>query len=576
MYLRKLTRKKHGKEHVYWALVESYRSSRGPRQRIVTYLSDLDAAGRIGLKLGAERQESYQASLFEETKPRWVEINTREVSVERSRNFGEVWLALQLLQRLGLVEFFKSLLGVGREKIPWAELAMVLIAARFCDPQSELYIAEHFYRSSALADLLGIPDDDVYDNRLYRALDKILPHKTALEKHLYERYGQLFGISYDLLLYDITSTYFEGLAEKNPQAKRGYSRDHRPDCKQICIALVVTQEGIPLGYEIFDGNTHDASTVQEIVEKIEGCYGVANRVWVMDRGMASEENIAFFNDGQRRYIIGTPKSMLKRFERELLHGTWHTVRDGLEVQLCASLYGQETFILCRSATRQQKEQAIHQRFIQRLEAGLQNVQRSCQNGRLKDPRVVERRIGRLLERNSRAAALFEIHVQESASTGTLELSWTIRHERQQWAVLSEGCYLLRTNIRDWTAEALWQAYTQLTEAEAAFRIHKSDLRLRPIWHQRPERVRAHILVCFLAYVLWKTLAQMCKKSGLGDEPRKVLDEIRQLKLADVVLKTRQQQTIRLRCVTKPEPALQLLLQKLNLMPPQRLSAKHNL
>ena len=576
MYLRKLTRKKHGKEHIYWALVESYRSSRGPRQRIVTYLSDLDAAGRVGVKLGAEQQDSYQASLFEQAEPRWVEINTREVSLERSRNFGEVWLALQLLQRLGLVEFFKSLLPVGREKIPWAELAMVLITARFCDPQSELHIAEHFYRSSALADLLGIPDDEVYDNRLYRALDRILPHKAALEKHLYERYGQLFRISYDLLLYDVTSTYFEGLAEKNPQAKRGYSRDHRPDCKQICIALVVTQEGIPLGYEIFDGNTHDATTVQEIVEKIEGCYGVANRVWVMDRGMTSEENIAFLNEGQRRYIIGTPKSMLKQFERELLHGAWHTVRDGLEVQLCTSPHGQETFILCRSATRQQKEQAIHQRFVQRLEEGLRIIQRSCQNGRLKDPRVAERRIGRLLERNSRAAALFEIQVKENSSTGTLDLSWTIRHDRHQWAVLSEGCYLLRTNIRDWTADALWQAYTQLTEAEAAFRIHKSDLQLRPIWHQRPERVHAHILVCFLAYVLWKTLAQMCKKSGLGDEPRKVLDEIRQLKLADVVLKTRQQQIIRLRCVTKPEPALQLLLQKLKLIPPQRLSVKHNL
>jgi len=280
-------------------------------------------------------------------------------------------------------------------------------------------------------------------------------------------------------------------------------------------------------------------------------------------------------EGQRRYIIGTPKSMLKRFEQQMLSGDWQTVHDGLEVQLCTSPSGDhELFILCRSAARRQKEEAIHQRFIERLEQGLVKLQRSCETGRVKNLGTLERRIGRLLEQNSRAAALFDIQATEDATTHHLQLQWTIRHERKTWAQLSEGCYLLRTNIRDWSGEELWRAYIQLTEVEAAFRIHKSDLQLRPIWHQKPERVQAHILVCFLAYVLWKCLAKLCEHAGLGHDPRKVIDEIRQLKLVDVILPTRQGQKIRLQCVSKPEPALQILLQRLHLTPPQRFKQNH--
>jgi transposase len=295
----------------------------------------------------------------------------------------------------------------------------------------------------------------------------------------------------------------------------------------------------------------------------------------MDRGMASEDNVAFLQEGQRRYIIGTPKSMLKRFEQQILAGDWQTVHEGLEVQLCTSPAGdQELFILCRSAARRQKEEEMHQRFIERLKQGLVKLEHSCEAGRVKNLGTLERRIGRLLEKNSRAAALFDIHASEDATTHHLQLQWTIRQDRKTWAQLSEGCYLLRTNIRDWSGEDLWRAYIQLTEVEAAFRIHKSDLQLRPIWHQKSERVQAHILVCFLAYVLWKCLAQLCHHAGLGDEPRKVIDEIRQLKLVDVILPTRHGHKIRLRCVSKPEPALQILLQRLHLTPPERLKQNH--
>ena len=570
MYIRKITRKKDGKVHAYWALVESQRTSRGPRQRVVAYLGEMDAAGRVGLKMAAQGHREHQQNLFDKAEPEWVEVDIRGVRTERTRDFGDVWLALELLRRLGLQEFFRRVLPRGREDISWADFVCVLVIARLCAPKSELYIAEHFYGHTALADIMGIPTDKVYDNRLYRALDKLLPHKEALESHLKERFGELFGINYDLLLYDVTSTYFEGEAKKNVQAKRGYSRDRRPDCKQVCIALVVTREGIPLGYEVFDGNRKDDTTVKEIVEKMEQRYGVADRIWVMDRGMVNEVNVDFLRQGHRRYIIGTPRSTLKHFERQLLSGDWRSIREGLEVQYCASPRGEEeVFILCRSTDRKEKEQAILDRFTHNIEDGLFNLAESCRVGRIKKVSVAERRIGRLLQRNSRAAGLYEIEVIEDEQD-RLSIRWSKREDRHSWASLTQGCYVLRSNITDWSAEELWHAYIHLTEAEAAFRIQKSDLALRPIWHQKQSRVQAHLLVCFLAYVLWKCLAQMCKQGGLGHEPRKVFDEISRMKLNDVILPTRKGVEIKLHCVTLPDTHQKILLQRLGLHIPRRL------
>jgi len=583
MFLRRISVKKDGKRHDYWALIESVRTERGPRHRVVSYLGDMDEAGRLEVQSATEGHAPIQESLFEKPLPEWVEVNVRKVRIERPRRFGDVWLALELTKKLGLGELLDRLLGetsaafdtaqAGRPpKIAWARLAEVLIISRFCEPSSELHIAESFYRKSALSDLLGIPEDDIYDNRLYRALDKLLEHKDDIQKHLKERLGELFNITYDILLYDITSTYFEGQASLNPQAKQGYSRDSRPDCKQVCIGLVVTKEGIPLGYEVFEGNRHDSTTVEAIIEKMESLYGKSDRVWIMDRGMASAENLELLEEEGRRYIIGTSKSQLKRFEQHLLTQDWKQVHEGLEVKLCPSPDGgKETFILCRSEARREKEQAIHNRFITRLEKGLQKIQKSCASGRPKNANIIERRIGRLLERFNRASPLFDIDVKER--DGRTDVSWTIHDTYSDWARLSEGHYLLRTNIKDWTPEDLWKAYIQLTEAEAAFRIHKQDLQLRPIWHQREDRVQAHILVCFLAYVLWKCMAQLCKQAGLGNEPRIIIEEIKNLMLVDVVLATRSGIEIKLRCVSKPENPLALLLQKLRMRPPERLEMK---
>ncbi|MBN2235696.1 MAG: IS1634 family transposase [Opitutales bacterium] len=569
MYIRPCYREHEGKRYAYWALVESYRTERGPRQRIVAYLGQLDERGRLGVQQAAgDDLELDQGRLFDPPKPEWVEVDASRVRVERCRNFGGSWLGLRLLHQLGLVNFLQEGIPKGKEEIPWPMMGLVLVLSRFCHPSSELAIAEHHYRQSALTDLLGIPEEKVNEDRLYRTLDALLPHKADLEKHLKERLGELFALDYDLLLYDVTSTYFEGEANGNSLAARGYSRDRRGDCKQVCIALIVSRCGMPLGYEVFAGNRSDVTTVEAIVEKIEGAYGKANRIWAMDRGMVSEENVEFLKEGERRYILGTPKGMLKQFERELLAEDWDRIREGLEVKLCASPKGEETFILCRSAQRREKEKAIHERFEKRIESGLRQIEESCRK-RSYQIGVIERRVGRLLGRNSRAAGLFEVEVKAGSRRRT-QLKWRKVEAWRRWAELSEGCYLLRTNVKDWTAEELWKAYIQLTEAEAAFRIQKSDLRIRPIWHQRKERVEAHILVCFLAYVLWKTLAQRCQRAGLGDDPRKVLEELQQIRLVDVVLPTKKGIEIRKRCISRPSDHQAILLERLGLRLPAQL------
>lgn len=568
MYLRKCRSTKRKKDHNYWQLVESQRTARGPRQRIVAYLGDISQAECVGVKQAAEKKTgTWQSRLFdEEGDPEWVEVDTNRIHVEKVRDFGGYWLGLQMLEKLQLIAFLEQAIPPGREDIDWSMMSLVLVLMRLCEPSSELCIVEDLYERSPLADLLGIPEEKMNDNRLYRSLDKLLPYKPSLEKYLKERLGDLFHLDYDLLLYDVTSTYFEGEAADNGQAQRGYSRDHRPDCKQVCIALVVAREGMPLGYEVFNGNRSDVTTVEDIVEKIESRYGRADRIWVMDRGMISENNLEFLQSENRRYIVGTPKSQLKYFEQELLSEDWKKIRDGLEVKACSSPEGDETFILCRSEARAQKEKAIHDRFEKKIEKGLEKLIESCRKRKQKIG-TIERRVGRLLGANSRAAGLFKVEVREGKE-GKAELVWQKVEAWRQWAELSEGCYMLRTNITNWEAGKLWEAYIQLTQAETAFRIQKSDLKIRPIWHQKEERVKAHILVCFLAYVLWKMLGQMCRKASLGNDPRKVFDEIAQIKVVDVVMPTKQGTTIIKRCIAQPTKAQSILLQKLNLHLPQ--------
>jgi transposase len=539
----------------------------------------LDAEGRARARGLARRMTggSETGSLFEAPPPAVssAKIRLDQIRLERGRRFGDVWLGWTLWQALRLDAWCEELLPKGRESVPWAQMAAVLVLARLCEPSSELHIAEDWYRRTALEDLLQLPVQRVNENRLYRALDALLPHKEALEQHLVKRLGELFDLSYDLLLYDVTSTYFEGAALRNPMARRGHSRDHRPDCKQVCIALVVTREGMPLGYEVFAGNRVDVTTVEQIVQTMEARYGIAERVWVMDRGMTSAANIAWLQQSGRRYLIGTPKSELRRWSREISESeNWNEVREGVQAKLCTGPQGQETFVLCRSAERIQKERAMHERFAQRIEERLSSLARRIERSRSAlNAGPIQRQIGRILGENSRAAARYRIELEPDAThPAGLRLRWSVQADWDEWALHSEGTYVLRTNVRDWSAEELWRTYIQLTEAEAAFRIHKSDLSIRPIWHQREDRVLAHILVCFLAYVLWKTLEQWQRRAGLGNSPRTILQELARIQSADVVLPLADEpgRELRLRCVVRPDPAQAALLDRLGLRLPERL------
>ena len=575
MYLRHTIRRKDGKVHRYWRLVRSVRVGRRVIQQTVAHLGELDEHGRIEARALARRLigTPEQAPLFDDgNEYQTVPVRLKGVRIERSRQFGDVYLALALWRGTGLEDLCERLLPIGKERIAWAKMAAVLVAARFCEPASELHIAEDWYRRTALSDLLQLGDEEVNKDRLYRALDHLLAHKADLEAHLSQRCGELFAVQNEVLLYDVTSTYFEGQADANPQAQRGYSRDHRPDCKQVCIALVVTFDGFPLGYEVFAGNTHDSRTLQTIVGTMEARHGMLGRVWITDRGMASTANLAWLRETGRRYIIGAPKSELKKFAAELAAAAdWRTVHEGVEVKLARHPETSETVVLCRSADRRSKEQAMHDKFSRRITEALARLaaRLACSKKR-HDPATLNRQIGRILQQNQRAAARFAIALEPDGCPAGFRLTVAGNAAFDDWAALSEGTYLLRSNITDWSDQQLWKAYIQLTQAEAAFRIQKDQLIVRPIWHQREDRVQAHILVCFLAFVLWKSLEMWQQRAGLGNSPRTILEELARIQSHDVVLPTSTHGQIRLRCVTQPDPAQAALLDRLGIVLPTRM------
>src|SRR5580693_761066 len=582
MYLRHTIRKKDGKVHRYWTLVRSVRVGRRVIQQPVAQLGELDERGRIEARALARRLigAPEEAPLFDEgSQHLTAPVRLKSVRIERSRQFGDVYLALCLWRGVGLEELCRRLLPMGQERVAWAKMAAVLVTARLCEPSSELHIAEDWYRRTALCDLLQLSDEEVNKDRLYRGLDHLLAHKSALEAHLSKRCGELFALCNEVLLYDVTSTYFEGQALANPQAQRGYSRDHRGDCKQVLIALVVTFDGFPLGYEVFAGNTHDSRTLQTIVATMEARHGMLGRVWITDRGMASAENLAWLRQTGRRYIIGAPKSELKKFGCELARPDgWRTVQDGVEVKLSRHPDTAETVILCRSADRRSKEKAMHDKFSRRIEAALERLAgRIARSKKRLDPTKVNRQIGRVLQQNQRAAARFAIALEPDDCPAGFRLAVTCNAAFDDWAALSEGAYLLRSNITDWSDQQLLKAYIQLTQAEAAFRIQKDQLQVRPIWHQREDRVQAHILVCFLAFVLWKCLEMWQQRAGLGNSPRTILQELARIQSHDVVLPTATHGQIRLRCVTQPDPAQAALLDRLGIILPKRMRlAEHEL
>src|SRR5437660_1317102 len=427
MYLRHTTRRKDGKVHRYWRLVRSVRVGRRVIQQTVAQLGELDAQGHVQARALARRllAAPEKAQLFnDDSEHLTVPVRLKGIRIERSRQFGDVYLALALWRGVGLEELCERLLPIGKERIAWAKMAAVLVAARFCEPSSELHIAEDWYRRTALSDLLQLGDEEVNKDRLYRGLDHLLAHKAALEVHLSQRCGELFAIENEVLLYDVTSTYFEGQAAANPQAQRGYSRDHRPDRKQVCIALVVTFDGFPLGYEVFAGNTHDSRTLQTIVATMEARHGMLGRVWITDRGMASADNLAWLRQTGRRYIIGAPKSELKKFASALAAADgWRTVHEGVAVKLTRYPETEETVILCRSDDGRSKERAMHDKFSRRIDAALQRLAgRITRSKKQLDATQVNRQIGRILQQNQRAGARFVIALQPDDCPAGFRLS----------------------------------------------------------------------------------------------------------------------------------------------------------
>jgi transposase len=594
MFLRPNYRTKDGKDHTYWSLVETVRTVDGPRQRTLCYLGELNgsAQGRWlkSVEVFNEQGEAQQLKLFPshievgDEDPQVARVLVNQVGLERTRQFGGCFLGWELWKQLGLDDFFEPAMDEEAAEVPWSRVAALLAINRLCAPGSELAIEERWYPSTALDDLLEIEEGKINDTRLYRCLDRILPHKRKLEQHLKQRYGELFGAEFDVLLYDMTSTYVEGAAEKNPMMSRGYSRDHRPDCEQMVIALIVNREGFPFSYETFDGNRADVSTMETILRMVERKYGKARRIWVMDRGIVSEENLAAIRKRGGQYLVGTPRRQMKKFEAELLQGDWTQVRPDVEVKQIAIPQGEETYILCRTAGRKEKEKAIRNRFSTRMEAALEALKNSIARGRLKDRNKMERRLGRIQARHPQVNDLFEVTLRDTPAG--LRLGWEMKKDREAWRDLREGAYMLRTNLQADSAEQMWSMYLQLTEAEASFRVLKSELSIRPLFHQKEPRIKAHVMVAFLGYALWVTLKHLLQRrsavvpqpSASGGNnaqplsPMKALALLSTLQSADIVLPTTDGREIRLRRITEPTAEQKSLLHQLGLSLPERLKS----
>ncbi len=577
MFLRRHGRHKDGKDHSYWSLVETVRTPDGPRQRSLCYLGELNATAQARwlktIEVFNEQGEARQLKLFpSEVEPPADDPNVARVlldrvRLERTREFGNCFLGLELWKRLELDRFFEQMMDGDEADVEWSRVAAVLTINRLCAPGSELAVEQRWYPKTALDDLLRIEEGKLNDTRLYRCLDRILPHKTKLERHLRQKYGELFDAQFEVLLYDLTSSYVEGEAAGNPMMRRGYSRDHRPDCKQVVIALIVNVEGFPISYETFDGNRAEVTTLEVVLRMIERKYGKARRVWVFDRGLVSEENLAALRKRSGQYLVGTARAQMKKFEQELLDPNWEQVRGEVEVKRVSMPGSEEIYILCRSRARKEKERAIRRLFSSRMENALKKLERRVTTGRLKRRDKIERAVGRIQARYCQVKDLYQVEVNEK--DGKTQLDWKEIESRRSWRESREGAYLLRTNLTAESAEDLWKKYIQMTEVEAAFRALKSELSIRPFYHQLERRVKAHIMVAFLGYALWVTLKHLLKRKGLEISPGKAMATLSTLHSADIVLPTTDRRDIRLRRITTPTAEQRDLLDKLGLVLPER-------
>lgn len=580
MYLKAHVRCKDGKRHIYYSLTESLRVSRKRVvQRTVLHLGELNTTQlerwQRTIETVQEDGRRQQMRLFTDREGQ-VPVDTRDVAevvlsslvVRRPRRFGDCWMGCKLWEELGLRAFWEEALGEERGQVPWAKVVELLAVNRLCAPRSELFIHEKWFGQTAMDLLLDCDAAVAEKDRLYRALDRMVEHKAGLEQHLADKWRDLFGAAFDVLLYDLTSTYFEGSAEEVEKAARGYSRDHRPDCQQLVIAVVVTPEGFPLTYEVFDGNRADVTTLEQMLDIVETKHGRARRIWVFDRGIVSEANLEKLRQRDGQYVVGTPRHRLENFEKQLLEGPWALINESVQVQLIPE--GQETYVLARSVERAKKEEAMRWGQIRGLMRDLVRLRRALRKGTLVDSDKVLMRLGRLSERWPRAWSYVEVNWQDE------KLSWDWDRQALRLAQHRDGAYLLRTNLSEHTPEALWRMYVQLTEVEAVFRALKGDLAIRPIWHWTSRRVEAHVMVAFLGYCLWVCLKHKLKAAAPALTPWQLLDQFGRVLQVEVWFKLKAGGAICLPRITQPEAAQALLLHQLGWalpeQPPPRIYA----
>jgi transposase len=607
MFLRKFQRTKDGKRHTYFALVESHRTERGPRQRVVAQLGELTEDQQRRWQRTAvfhtRHEQGEELPLFLDARdappspdPDIVRIRLGKVGWTNARAFGDVWLGWQLWRKLKLDQIMTRHIPAGRERIPPASMVAIEVISRLCIGQggetSDFGLAEQGYRRTALEDLLGVPDDQVTKDRLYRTLDQLLRAKEPIERDLKEQLGELFALQFDLLLCDLTSSFFEGLMEDSALPQRGHSRDHRPDCKQIVLALVVTPDGFPVYHEVFSGNTNDVVAFPEVIQTMESRFGTARRVWVLDRGIASQDNLDFLRQRQQSFLVGTPRSRLSEFEGELCTRDWQHVRPHLEVKSVPR--DGQTFVLVRSVQRRAKERAIRKRQLLGLHRDLHKLANAVSSGRLKNPDKALERVGRLRERWPAASRFVSVEMNRNPKGRAASVSWGYDQTKLRTALARDGAYLLLSDKTEWSPEELWSTYIQLARAEDAFRAMKSSLLLRPMWHHRSERITAHVFVCVLAYALWKALAHMLRNAGLetrihkkdprnpdsGPQDRPMSPGVALKMLHDVQigdpgapgLETVEGRKLRLRRVARPNAEQAEIITALDLSLPERICA----
>ena len=575
MFLRRYKRKKNGKWHEYFSVVENRRVANGKAvQRTVLYLGEITSSQEDSWRktlevfdrdTGKTRQKLLFADddTIAECDLDSIKVKLSQMQLCRPRSFGDCWLSCHLWQKLGLDEFWSDRLDSLRSDISWAKVLKLLVVNRLIHPGSEFYIHRQWFDKTAMDELLGTDYRIASKDRLYRCLDRILEHKEDLCKHLKSKWEDMFGIEFDVLLYDLTSTYFEGLCEQNPKARFGYSRDKRSDCRQVVIALIVTPEGFPLGYEVLPGNTLDKTTLRFFLKKIESMYGKARRVWVMDRGIPTEEVLCQMRDQNIQYLVGTPRAMLNKLEGKLLDLDWKRANDNVVVKLLAE--DNELYVLAKSKDRRAKERAIRKHKLRKYLQGLARLRKNCRNR----DKLLER-LGALKQQAGKSVKCVDLTIPPQGGRVTPEnFSYSLNRDTYKKMILRDGMYLLRTNLTEMNPDVIWKRYVLLTQVEAAFKSLKSDLAVRPVYHQLEHRVEAHIFVAFLAYCLMITLRQKLRYHAPGLTAGDALDKLSSIMMIDVRIPTTDGRILEMRRHSQPELEQRIILDKLNVKLPKQ-------